>query len=171
MIDWGTLIVGVAVGLIPTVFAEIAGHSIYDRLKYAIKKRRNRIEITSPRSGDVLKHPVIHQPGPCYRVVGRLGLLPEGYQIWLLVQPSTTNRFWPQGFLSTSYRKETGEWEGFIFSPGSKEEINIIAVVAPPTSQMMFSYYQMYGKETNWAPFEAIPEECQNTAVVRTILP
>jgi hypothetical protein len=170
-IDWGTLIVGVLVGLVPSVFTEIAGHSIYDRMNYAIKKRRNRIEITSPRPDEALKNPVSQRPGPCYRVVGRLGFLPEDHQIWLLVQHSKMNKVWPQGFSSPSYRKETGEWEGFIRSPDSKEEIRIVAVVAPPTSQMMFSYYQMHGNETNWAPFEAIPEECRNIAVVRAMLP
>ncbi len=136
-----------------------------------LKRRRNRIEITSPRPGEILRDSKPLAPGRCFRVTGRLGTLPDNHRIWLLVQPMGSKNFWPQGFEQVAYDPATGEWSGFVFEPSGRAKITIFAVVAPRSAQAFFDYYQKHGSATGWAPLHEIPAECVNRREVEAQTP
>lgn len=127
-----------------------------------LKRRRNLIEITSPRPNEILRGSKRLGPGLCYRVTGRLEVLPKDHRIWLLVQPWESSNFWPQGFEQVVYDPVTKEWSGFIFEPSGQAKLTIFAVVAPPSAQAFFEYYQKHGNATRWSPLREIPAECNN---------
>lgn len=49
--------------------------------------------------------------------------------------------------------------------------VTIIAVVAPPTSQEFFQYYEKVGSKTAYEPLERIPAECWNIHEVQAKKP
>ena len=54
-----------------------------------------------------------------------------------------------------------------------KQQVKIIAVVAPPTAQDFFRYYQKLGRERNYQfePLNRVPVECTNRASVQAFIP
>jgi hypothetical protein len=136
-----------------------------------LKRRRNQIEITSPRPGEILRDSKRLAPGVCFRVTGRLATLPEDHRIWLLVRPGSRKEFWPQGFEQVTYDPATGEWSGFVYEPSGHAKIAIFAVVAPRSAQAFFEYYQKHGGATGWAPLHEIPVECINRREVEAQTP
>jgi hypothetical protein len=131
-----------------------------------------QIEITSPVHGQVLADPKPLGPNSVsYPVRGRLKRLPDGqHKIWLLVAHEGSERCWPQGFYSVDYDNQTGEWNGRVNAGNTP--LRIIAVVAPPTSQDLFRYFQKRGDETkSYVPLERVPPECSNRASVVVRLP
>jgi hypothetical protein len=129
-----------------------------------------RIKITLPQQGEAL---IDKQPlGPAsfsYIVRGQLKSLPEGHTIWLLTADERTEQYWPQGFETVQYNEQTGLWQGRIHAGNSP--LRVVALVAPPTSQQLFRYFQKRGNETKiYAPLDRIPAECRNVTTVQTRL-
>jgi hypothetical protein len=130
-----------------------------------------KIQITHPLSGQPLSDP---QPlGPStvsYIVRVKLKSLPEGHKIWLITADERTELYWPQTFYPVQFIKETGDWHGRV-NP-CRSPCQIFAVVAPPTSQDLFRYFQKRGDETKrFVPLSRIPPECRNVASVQTSFP
>ncbi len=124
-----------------------------------------RIEITSPRSRETLL-PIL-EGSTIYQIDGRLRRIPRSHQIWLLLLDTETGKAWPQGFRVPDYDAKNRNWQGQVNRGTLEKDLYaIVAVVAPPTSQMLFRYYQEQGSKTNWAPIAGIPEECWNRAEV-----
>jgi hypothetical protein len=129
------------------------------------------IQITEPRHLEVLSDP---KPSPggnstSYLVRGKLKHLPRGHQIWLLVENEKTKKLWPQGWASVKYDPEKGEWMGRVIAKG---DVRLIAVVAPPTSQQYFRYYQSLGdKAMHFEPLDSLPIECSIQTSVQTRIP
>jgi len=103
-----------------------------------------QIEITHPRPGETLTDPEPLGGGQAFPVRGTLRRLPQGNEIWLLTEDESTGLFWPQGFFNAHYDPQSKTWLGKIFG-GGRKNIRIVAVVAPPTSQDFFRYYQTVG--------------------------
>lgn len=170
-LDWPNLGVGAVIGAVLSYGVGLLTNSTSDRLKFWKAKKDNQIQITSPRPGEVLHDSKQLPPGVCYRVTGRLGFLPHDHRVWLMVQPRRVKGFWPQGFEPVTYNPVTGDWSGFVFEPSGKAKVTIIAVVAPPSAQAFFEYYQRHGNSTNWDPLNEIPAECTNRHQVDTETP
>jgi Predicted nucleotide-binding protein containing TIR-like domain len=132
------------------------------KIEQAIKF--HKIQITSPTPGGFLEDPQPMADGLSYLVRGKLGRLPSNHTIWLLNQDQFSERVWPQGFSDgrVKYHPQTGEWEGRVYVAPSQVNISIIAVVAPPTSQEFFEYYQKVVGQTKAEPVSRIPAECRN---------
>jgi hypothetical protein len=136
-----------------------------------LKRKRNQITITSPRANEILGDPKALSPGRCFRVVGRLGYVPEDHRIWLLVQPRGAKGYWPQGFEGVKHDPDSGDWSGYVYEPTGKAHITIVAVVAPRSAQMLFEYYQKHGRATGWDPIDELPRECTNIYQVEAQTP
>jgi len=131
----------------------------------------NAIQITVPRPGEILSDPRPLGAGFSYLVRGRLRYLPEGHTIWLLTETDQSAQFRPQGFDDVVFDGKTGEWYGRI-NGGGTSPLQIFAVVAPPTSDELFRYYQRAGNENKkFVPLKSLPAECRNTHSVRARLP
>jgi hypothetical protein len=131
----------------------------------------DKIQITIPRSGEILSDPKPLGLGFSHVVRGRLKSLPEGHKIWLLTADERFDQFWPQGFYPVQFDEQIGEWHGRINGSGTSP-LRIFAVVAPPTSQDLFRYFQRRGDETKkFVPLNRIPPECRNTHSVQARLP
>ena len=129
----------------------------------------DRIQIIVPRPGEVLTDPVPFGKDFSYMVRGRLKSVPHGHVIWLLTQDERSGKVWPQNFYPVQFNE--GEWHGRIHA-GAVTPLRIFAVVAPPTSQMLFRYFQERGQETNtYAALLGVPPECHNRHSVQTKLP
>ena len=66
------------------------------------------------------------------------------------------------------YDPNTKGWEGSI-NWNSGANLRIIAVVAPPTSQDYFRYFQKLGRMREWKyePLPRVPTECVNFHAVQ----
>lgn len=151
----------------------VAGNALWNGIT-AVGRRllRRQIEITLPRHGEVLTDQNPLGPGAVsYIVRGKLRSLPKGHKIWLLTADERTEQFWPQTFYPVQFNEKTGEWHGRINGSG-RSPLQIFAVVAPPTSQDFFRYFQKRGDETkNFVPLTRIPPECRNVHSVQARLP
>ncbi len=135
-----------------------------------INGQDDKIQITLPRPGEILSDPKPLGSSVSYPVRGRLTFLPEGHEIWLLTADERSRKFWPQSFEPVTFDERTGEWNGRIHVGASP--FRIFAVVAPPTSQDLFRYYQQRGDETrSYPPRSRIPPECLNACSVQARLP
>jgi|SRR5271166_1929818 len=137
-------------------------------------RRDDLIEITSPGSQHTLDRPEPLGGGISYAVHGRLKRLPPGHKIWLLREDVQSGCVWPQGFFPVHFDEQKGTWSGKVSGPGtSRSPVTIHAVVAPPTSQDFFKYYQKLGglREQKYEPLSRIPAECKNVASVQVFLP
>jgi hypothetical protein len=108
------------------------------------------------------------RPGVMKHVVsGTLKYLPKDHEIWLLVEDEFTGKAWPQGHAPVEYNKDKGTWKGFVNVMGWHSVI-VVAVVAPPTSQDYFNYFQRMGRDfkTGYQPIGRIPPECKRRATV-----
>lgn len=98
--------------------------------------------------------------------------LPKGHEIWVLTQTDRTGHLWPPGFSPVQYDPNQGKWEGRINGSGGPE-IRIVAVVAPPTSQDFFRYFQKLGELRGYVfePLVQRPPECANFDSVQAKIP
>jgi len=98
--------------------------------------------------------------------------LPANHEIWLLTQDERTGFVWPQGFFPVQFDPQRRTWMGKINGSG-KKQVKIVAVVAPPTSQDFFRYFQDVGNKRNYVydPLKRVPAECRNRAYVQAFLP
>jgi hypothetical protein len=126
------------------------------------------ISIVHPRPNEVLTEPEPLGSGLCFPIRGRLKYLPKGHEIWILSQDEVSGLVWPQGFFAVQYDPSEGTWLGKISGSG-KQNVKIVAVVAPPTSQDYFRYFQEMGNKNNYQyrPLKRIPPECRNQAHVQ----
>jgi len=149
----------------------LLGHAVWSRLSsWARTVSGRKIEITAPRSGEILSDPEPLGSGFSYEVRGHLKSLPDGHQIWLLTADERFEQYRPQGFYPVQYDEKTGEWKGRINGSGTSP-LRIFAVVAPPTSQDFFRYFQRCGDETKrYSPLNRIPPECRNRHSVQARL-
>jgi hypothetical protein len=150
----------------PGTFGELQNR--YTESKFHDLPEEEKITITLPQRGEAL---IDKQPlGPAsfsHLVRGKLKSLPEGHMIWLLTADDRTEHYWPQGFYPVQYDQQTGEWHGRIHA--GRSPLRIVALIAPPTSQQLFRYFQKRGDETKFfSPLDKIPAECQNVASVQT---
>jgi len=134
-----------------------------------------KIKITLPLDGEALTGEKRLGPNSVsYAVHGTLKSLPADCEIWLITTDKRTRQYWPQGFADVHYDRPTGTWRGEVHS--GRSPLQVVAVVAPPTSQQLFRYYQKLGdlrqqknESKPWhQPLDAIPAECRNVASVNT---
>ena len=170
-LDWPNLVAGTAIGALSSYGVGLLTNSTSDRLKFWKRRRENQIEITLPRPGETLNDSKHLSPGLCFRVTGKLGFVPQGHRIWLLVQPHGQKGYWPQGFEGVRHNPSSGEWFGYVYEPVGKARITILAVVAPRSAQTFFDYYRKHGSKTNWDPIDAIPDECTNRQEIEVRTP
>ena len=130
---------------------------------------RRNIQITTPRTGDILLDQKPHGPKFSYHVKGTFNNLPSDCKIWILTENLSSRKVWPQSpnDLITNNRENT--WESRIVTTGSNVKIH--AVAAPPTTQDLFNYYQEFGSKTGWAALDRIPPECVIRADVQAKTP
>jgi hypothetical protein len=126
------------------------------------------IYITSPRPLEFLEDKQPLGKAFSYPVRGTLKQLPRDHEIWLLTE-GHRGGVYPQGFREglVQFDSQKGEWVGRVAV--TTRQVKIIAVVAPPTSQDFFKYYQMIGNKRNYE-FERLPRvppECTNTVWVQ----
>ena len=133
---------------------------------------RQQIEITYPRARETLAGAEPLGPGHSFPIRGKLKRLPPEHKIWLLIQHEVTGNVWPQSFFPVQYDARKGEWDGKINGAG-RREVRIVAVVAPPTSQDFFQYFQKVGvqRHHDFEPLMRVPPECRNVASVQAFLP
>lgn len=157
---------------IPGIVEGVAGNAAWSALVSGFRVLTGRqIKISRPRPQEVLTNPEPLGSGFSYLVEGTLKRLPKGHEIWLLVQDQQNGSVRPQGFLPLEFNPQTKEWSGRINGYGTST-LKIVAVVAPPTSQDLFRYFQHIGSEIkDFKPLPRIPPECTNTASVQARLP
>ena len=140
------------------------------------KTAGREIKITSPRPQELLRSPEQRGSGFfVFPVSGTLKHLPKDHEIWLLVEDQRSGRVWPQGFFPVVFDPDQKTWNGKI-NPniiGKTQPIKIVAVVAPPTSQDFFDYFQKLGDKTHhYEPLDGVPLECRkNSAFVQAQVP
>ena len=133
------------------------------------EKNQPGVQITLPRPGEIMSDKQPFGMSSSYVVRGRLTSLPESHQIWLLTSDGRPDRFWPQGFYPVQFDPRTGDWHGRVH--GKTSPLQVFAVVAPPTSQDLFHYYQRRGEETGtFTPLPRVPPECKNLDSVQAIV-
>jgi hypothetical protein len=128
----------------------------------AIYQRRigQQISITEPMTNGFLPPAELRRGVQAHPVSGKLKYLPKGNRIWLIVADETNGKFWPQGFEPVDYHPDTETWKGYVTVFGW-HRVTIIAVIAPPTSQDYFNYFQRVGQKTQHEPLLRIPLECK----------
>lgn len=126
---------------------------------------QNKIQITSPGSGSMLEDPQPAMKGFTYEVRGTLKLIPKDHQIWLLNAGEAGDhaKQWPQQ--AAQHNSTSGEWKGRIYLQTWVAETFINAVVAPPTAQQLFEYYNQHGGGNK--PLSRIPVDCENKTHVQ----
>lgn len=122
-----------------------------------------QIKIVSPYSLEPLRDPQQQNGTPYYDVRGKLKILPQDHEIWLLIQDESSGRIWPQGFYPVQYDPVSRQWIGRI-NVYNTCRTRIIAVVAPPTSCQFFRYFQKMGDKFHplYEPLDSVPPECVN---------
>jgi hypothetical protein len=98
-----------------------------------------------PRAHEMMSEPKTLASGFSYIARGKLSRLPKGHQIWLLTKDENTGRVWPQSFEDPRYDEETKMWEVRV-NGSRKSRLAIIAVVAAPSTQDYFRYFQRLGE-------------------------
>jgi hypothetical protein len=131
-----------------------------------------QIVITSPREHDALPTAETLGGVVAHAVQGSAKNVPEGHKIWLIVANAAINKLWPQGFFPVQYDEARGTWKGYVHAWGWNR-LTVIAVIAPPTTQDYFNYYQQVGNKTEYAPIFRIPPECpkRRIATLHTQVP
>ena len=151
----------------------VAGNAIWSAISATARRLVGRqIVITGPRPQETLSGGEPLGGGLCFPVRGTLKGLANNQEIWLLTQDETTGLVWPQGFFPVQFDPERGTWMGKIDGSGRKQ-VKIVAVVAPPTSQDLFRYFQALGPKRNYQfePLQRVPVECTNRDSVQAFLP
>jgi hypothetical protein len=131
-----------------------------------------KIKITYPRSQETLQAAEPLGESRKFPVRGELKRLPKDHEIWVLVQDEATGMVWPQGFAPVQFNPTLGTWTGWLNGMG-KPEIRIVAVVAPPTAQDFFRFFQRVGALHGYKfePLVRIPLECINRDSVQARIP
>ncbi len=130
-----------------------------------------KIAIISPVNGGILEGGEPQQGGCLYPVRGTLTHLPPGHKIWILNESTRSGEIWPQ-ISPVRWPLQQSEWEGRTFVRSGQNNVTIIAVVAPPTSDDFFAYYrdileQTYKQTQKTFPLKHLPVECTIVARVQ----
>jgi hypothetical protein len=128
-----------------------------------------QIRITQPKENDFLLPAELHLGVQAHPVYGTVRHVPKGHKIWLLAAEESTGKAWPQGF-SPVEQSGDGTWKGYIHVWGW-HRVTIVAVIAPPTSQEYFRYFQRVGKKTDYEPIIGIPPECKKRHTISAKVP
>ncbi len=133
-----------------------------------------QVTITHPQPNAVLTEPKPFKGITAYPVRGTYRHLPKGHQVWLLTQDETIGRrIYPQGFFHVHLNPRDKTWHGLI-DGGTRQQINVIAVIAPPTSQEYFQYFEYVGREVRngvFEPIPKIPDECAERDSAQALVP
>jgi hypothetical protein len=133
------------------------------------------IEIEFPKSQQLLQNQEPLGEAYAYPVRGTLKHLPKDHKIWLIVEEEKFGHIWPQGFFPVHFDEHSGKWHGKVSAgPGKRsgDIISIIAVVAPPTSQDLFKYFQKIVDDNKaLVPLDRIPLECRHMTKVQAYVP
>jgi hypothetical protein len=152
----------------------VIGNAITNSIgAFARKISGRQIQITYPRPLETLTNgEALNSNNVAFPVRGSLKRLPALHEIWVLTQDDSTGLLWPQGFFPVQYDPIQGTWLGKINGSG-KKQVRIIAVVAPPTSQDFFKYFQTVGhlRDYKFEPLKRLPPECRNVTSVQAIIP
>jgi hypothetical protein len=145
----------------------VAGNALWGGIRASVERVMGRqIRITHPRPTETLTDPErCLGEGLCFPVRGTLKSLPAQHEIWLLLEEQT-GQVRPQGFFPVQNDPQQRSWIGKIHATG-RTHVKIIAVVAPPTSQDFFRYYQRLGSMTKFEPLNRVPPECLNATFVQ----
>jgi hypothetical protein len=158
-----TIILGIATSLIASfLYATVGGR--YQRWF------GQQVKITEPQENGFLAPAETRRGVQGHPVSGTLKYLPKGHGIWLVVRDDTKGKFWPQGFEPVEYQANTGTWKGYVTVSGW-HRVTIIAVVAPPTSQEYFNYFERVAAKTTHEPLLGIPVECKKRDLVHAKVP
>lgn len=129
-----------------------------------------QIRITDPRPQEALQDKKTLGPTFSYRVEGTLKSLRRGHAIWLLTEDERSGKFWPQGFFPVLFNPQSRDWFGRVTWEDAGP-VKVHAIVAPPTTQDFFRYFQKIGTSTgSYQPLDRIPVECTNHAYVQALL-
>jgi hypothetical protein len=151
----------------------VAGNAIWAGIVAAVRAAvAPKIKIIFPRPQETLSDAQSFGSGRKFPVRGVLRNLPKGYEIWLLVQDDSSQSVWPQGFSPVQFDPHQGTWTGWINGTG-RSDVRIVAVLAPPTSQDFFRYFQQVGplSEPKFQPLKRLPLECINRDSVQARVP
>jgi hypothetical protein len=158
-----TLIEGIIGSIIATIIVAIS----VAWYRYVFGQR---IKILDPQMNGFLAPFEKRNGVGAHAVHGTLKHLPKDHRVWLLVMNEGASKIWPQSFAPVEYSKEQGTWQGWITAFGWTN-ITIVAVVAPPTTQEYFNYFQRAGPKTSFEPILAIQYECKYRDRVQAKVP
>jgi hypothetical protein len=159
--------VNLIVGIVGSIIAAIIIALAVAWYKYVFGQR---IRILEPQMNGFLPTAENRHGVTAHSVHGTLKHLPKDHRIWLLVVNEGASKIWPQSFAPAEYSKEQGTWKGWINALGWTN-ITIVAVVAPPTTQEYFNYFQRVGPKTSFEPILKIPPECKHRDTVQAKIP
>ena len=151
----------------------VVSNGIWAGLSSGVRRLlRWQIKISSPCTWQMLEGPEPLGKGFTYAVHGTLGHLAKGHEIWLLLQDEVTGMVSPQGFAAVRYDRSNKTWTGRVNGSG-RTSARIYAVVAPPTSQDYFRYFQKLGglRDYRYEPLPRVPSECTNFDCVQARFP
>jgi hypothetical protein len=153
----------------------VAGNAIWDGIKGAYRRfRGQRIAITDPVNHGLLGVAEQRAGVVAHSLHGTIKHLRKDHKIWLVVVNESGDQFWPQGFAPVETNEANGTWRGYIHAFDWQykwQNITITAVIAPPTTQDYFNYFQRVGKKTDYAALSAIPAECKWRGTIQAKLP
>ncbi len=120
-----------------------------------------QISIISPLNDGVLENGKdTAQAAHRYLARAKVSNLPHGHKVWFVHEKPRTGEIWPQ---EPAISKTPDEWEAWTFVWDHHNEVTIVAVVAPPTSNDYFEYYHTVRKPLGAQgpiPLPRIPPEC-----------
>lgn len=152
----------------------IAGNAIWSGITAGLRSAAGwQIQITYPRPQELLSGAEpLGTDSVAFQIRGKLRHLRKDHEIGLLTEDELTGYLWPQGFFTVQYNSQQGTWLGKINGRG-KKQVKIVAVVAPPTSQDFFKYFQTVGhlREYKFEPLKRVPVECTNRTSVQALIP
>jgi hypothetical protein len=82
--------------------------------------------------------------------------LRKDHRIWLRVMDDKTCKTWPPGLVPVEYSNDQGTWKGYIHAWGWNN-VAIVAVVAPPTSQDYFNYFRAWDPKRTTSRYSVFP--------------
>ena len=133
-----------------------------------------RVAITDPTDHGQLGAAEQRAGITAHPVHGTVKHLPKGHRIWLVVIDEGGGKFWPQSFSPVETNEAKGTWKGYVHVWGWQnkwQNVTITAVIAPPTTQGYFNYFQRVGNKTGFEPLSGIPPECKWRATIHAKVP
>ncbi|HEX3747650.1 MAG TPA: hypothetical protein VHW09_27130 [Bryobacteraceae bacterium] len=157
--------------IIVAIATSVAGTIIYATVGGGYRRLfGQQIYITEPQENGFLAPAESRRGTSAHAVSGTLKHLPKGHAVWLIVIDEKKGKHWPQGFERVEYHEATGTWSGYITADGW-HQVTVTAVVAPPTTQEYFNYFQRVGGMTKHEPLLSIPSECKRRHSIHVKVP